>query len=151
MGIGQAHGRNRFFLIWLVATLLWAGAAAAFFPLREAASAISRNAPAAAKQVAMFNVADKSFWLCMQQPRPATKEADVTPDRAREAHCNSLKDFLYGQIVGMPRDVAWSHVGRFAATTFAGALAVAGLMLIASWVTRRPNRAAREKPGSATR
>ena len=140
MEIEQTAGRNRFFLIWLVATLLWTAAATAFFPLRDATSAIWRDAPNAAEQISMFNVADKSFWLCMQQPPPATEDAGVTPDRAREKHCNSLKDFLYGEIVGMPRDIAWGYVGRFAAATLAGALAIAGLMLAAAWVTRRPNR-----------
>ncbi len=136
MGIGQIDWRKGL-RSWLVATVLWAAAAAAFFPLRDAASAIWCNAPYFAEQVSMFNVADKSFWLCMQQRPPATKNADVTPDRARELHCNSLKDFLYGQIVGMPRDVAWGHVGRFAAATLAGALGIAVLMLIASWLAQR--------------
>jgi hypothetical protein len=135
MGIGQIDWRKGLRL-WLLATLLWAAATTAFFPLQEAASAIWRNAPNAAEQVSMFNVADKSFWLCMQQRPPVTKDADVTPDRARLSHCNSLKDFLYGQTIGMPRDVAWGHVGRFAAATFAGALSIAGLMLVASWLAR---------------
>jgi hypothetical protein len=150
MGIGQTAARNRLFLIWLAATVLWAAAATAFFPLRDAASAIWRNAPNAAEQVSMFNVADKSFSLCMQQRPPAAKEADIPPDRARLEHCTSLKDFLYGQTVGMPRDTAWGHVGRFAAATFAGALGIAGLTLTASWLARRFNRAERQRSRKKT-
>ena len=136
METGQADWRNRLFLIWFVATLIWAAAATAFFPLQEAASAIWRNAPNAAQQVSMFNMADKSFSFCMQQPRPADENADIAADRARLAHCTSLKDFLYGQTAGMPRDSAWSHVGRFAAATLAGALGIAALML-AAWRLHR--------------
>ena len=143
MGIGQTVGRSRLFLIGLAAMVLWAAAATSFFPLREAASAIWREAPDAAEQVSMFNVADKSFWLCMQQQPPATNDADVTRDRARELRCNSLKDFLYGQTIGMPRDVAWGHIGRSAAATFAGALGIAGLMLVTAWVAQRSNRTER--------
>ena len=142
MGIVQIDWRKGL-LIGLVAFLLWAAAATAFFPLREATSAIWRHAPDAAEQVSMFNVADKSFSLCMQQQPPANKDAEVTRDRARESHCNSLKDFLYGQTIGMPRDVAWGHVGRYAAATFAGAFGIAGLMLAALWVAQRLNRAER--------
>jgi len=142
MGIVQIDWRKGL-LIGLAATLLWAAAATSFFPLAEATSAIWRNAPNAAEQGSMFNVADKSFWLCMQQQPVATNDADVTRDRARELRCNSLKDFLYGQTVGMPRDVAWGHVARFAAATFAGALGIAGLMLVAASLARRRNRAER--------
>jgi hypothetical protein len=101
--------------------------------LRDAASAIWRNAPTAAEQNAMFNMADKSFWFCMQQPLPAK---DIAPDQARLSHCTSLKDFLYGQIVGMPRDWAWDHVENFAAAVFAGALGIAVFMVVASWLAR---------------
>jgi len=139
----QTVGRNRLVLIGLAATLLWAAAATSFFPLAEATSAIWRHAPDAAEQVSMFNFADKSFSLCMQQPPPANNDAETTPDRAWLSHCNSLKDFLYGQTIGMPRDVAWGHVGRYVAATFAGALGIAVLMLVASWVARRRNRAER--------
>lgn len=142
MGIGQINWRKAL-LIWAAATLLWTAAAAPFFPLQDATSAIWRDAPNAAEQVSMFNVADKSFWLCMQQRPPPAKNAEVTRDRARESHCNSLKDFLYGQIIGMPRDLAWRHVGRFAAAAVAGALAIAALMLTASRLARRPHRAER--------
>ena len=137
MGIVQIDWRQ--VLLIGLATLLWAAAASAFFPLREAASAIWRHAPDTAEQVSMFNVADKSFSLCMQQRPPANNDANTTPNRARLAHCTSLKDFLYGETVGMPRDVAWGHVGRFAAVMFAGALGIVGLMLIASWMARRFN------------
>ena len=136
MGIGLIDWRKGL-LAWIAATLLWTAAATALFPVQEAVSAIWRNAPNAAEQVSMFNVADKSFWFCMQQPSPAGKNADAIPDRARLDHCTSLKDFLYGETVGMPRDVAWGHVGRFAAAAFAGALGIAGLMLVASWLARR--------------
>ena len=138
MGIGQIDWRTGL-LVGFAAMVLWAAAATSFFPLREATSAIWRHAPNAAEQVSMFNVADKSFSLCMQQRSPAEKDAGLPPDRARLAHCTSLKDFLYGQTIGMPRDVAWGHVGRFAAATFAGALGIAVLMLIASWMAQRFN------------
>ena len=135
MGIARTNWR-RFFALWLAATLLWAAAAAAFFPLRDAASAISRNAPNAAQQNAMFNTADKSFWFCMQQPLPPAKDSDIAPDQAKLAHCTSLKDFLYGEIVGMPRDWAWDHVENFAAAVFAGALGIAVLMVVVSRLAR---------------
>jgi hypothetical protein len=140
MGIGQTVGRNRFILVGLAAALFWTAAASSFFPLREAASAIWRDAPKAAEQLAMFNVADKSFWACMQQRPSAGGDADIGPARARESHCNSLKDFLYGQTVGMPRDRAWGHVRRFAAVALTGALGIAAFMLIALWAARRPGR-----------
>jgi hypothetical protein len=136
MELGQRNWRKGLVRLWLVAAVLWAAVATTLFPLGMATSAIRHNALTTQQQLALFEAADRSYSFCLQQPPLAIESVPpgLTPEQIQLMQCNVGKQFNIERASGMPRNVAWGHVGAFAAAWIVGALGIASVIVVAAWV-----------------